>query len=86
MSWKEYELTSRGFFESKTQSQQHDYEVARLISYHTIAPYMKRRKTIKEFLPFEWEKRQVTFPSKEEIEYMSKKMGKYTDNKGNYWN
>jgi hypothetical protein len=86
LSWKEYELTLRGFFERQEAEARRDYEVARLVSYYSVAPYMKRKKTLKEFMPFDWEKREVKLPTPEELEYMSKKFGRYTDGKGNYWN
>ena len=47
MSWKEYELTLRGFFDKQEAEVHRDYEIARLVSYYTVAPYMKRKKTLK---------------------------------------
>lgn len=87
LSWKEYELTLRGFFEQQDKETRRDYEVARLISYYTVAPYMKRKKTLKEFMPFEWERKRDVKPlTWEEVDYMTRKMGRYMDGKGNFWN
>ena len=86
LSWKEYELTLRGFFDKQDGQMKQQYEVARLISYYSVAPYMKRKKTLREFMPFEWEKREVKLPTAQELDYMVRKMGRYMNDEGVCYN
>jgi len=87
LSVKDFRLIQRGFFEKQKSEMQVQYEVGRLISYHAIAPYMKGKKSIQQFMPFEWEKKTANVElTKEQQDYIEMKLGRFVDENGNYYN
>ncbi|MGV7234755.1 MAG: hypothetical protein ACQ9ET_00710 [Nitrosomonadaceae bacterium] len=80
MSWKDYELTVRGFFKQKKEDAERELINAKLIGYHAISPHLKKRMSFAEFAGIE--KKRVKLPTAEELEYMAKKMGKFIDKNG----
>jgi len=71
------EANPAGFFERRKNEYQQRCEIGRMISYHSVIPHMKRRMTIKQFMPFEWEKVETVDLTSDEIDYLNRKTGKY---------
>ena len=81
MSWREYELALRGFFEHESQEAKRALYNAQLTGYYAVKPYLKKGMTFERFAGIKKE-REKTLPSKEELRYMVKKMGKFIDKSG----
>ena len=82
MSWKEYELTLRGFFEQQNAISERQQMNAQLTGYYAIKPYLRKGTTFEKFAGIEKHREKKPLPTKDEIERMVKKMGRFITPEG----
>ena len=81
MSWKDYELTVRGFFEKTEADAKRQLMNAQLTGYYAVKPYLKKGMTFERFAGIKSD-REKTLPTAEELDYMVRKMGRHIDENG----
>ena len=88
LSFRDWMLKQRGFFELRNQDYKTSWEQARMISYYSIIGFAKKGKIKRpqDLFKFDWEKQAVTYPTRDEMDYWVKKMGRYVDNQGRFFN
>jgi len=74
-------LRIKGHFDQEEQRERNEYERMRVLAYHVVAPYMKDRKTIEKFMPFDWD-RKPELPTDEDLRLVKQKLGVKLDKKG----
>ena len=82
MSWKEFTLAQRGFFESEEQKLKNMWEIARWQAYISVMPYAKegRLSGPQSLIRFPWEKAKgsdIELLTSEEEDLLVRKMGKF---------
>jgi hypothetical protein len=85
MSWRDFQLKQRGFFELRNMDFRKEWEIARFVAYYSAAGFLKKGTKLKDIVRFDWEK-EVKLPTKEEMRYWMLKYGKYLDENGNTYN
>lgn len=86
MSWRDFHLKRRGFFERETELFRREWERARFISYYSAIGFLKKGTKMKHLIEFEWEKSDVRLPTKEEMRYWMLKYGKFVNENGEFYN
>jgi len=51
----EFEVIYKRWTESNERDKQNSWEQIRLVCYHAIRPYMKRKTSLKKFMPLPWD-------------------------------
>jgi hypothetical protein len=88
MSWRDFQLKQRGFFELRNMDYKSQWEQARMISFWSVRAMTSKRwpRKFKDLGEFPWEENDVKLPTKEEMRYWMLKYGKYLDENGNTYN
>lgn len=55
MSLEAFKLASEGYYERNKD----EWERTRIIAYNSIAPHLKNNTPIKQFMPFEWDTKNI---------------------------
>jgi len=64
-----YHLASKGHYESNRE----EWEMTRIIAYHSVLPHLKKNVSLKKFMPFDWDYDKTTTPiSKKEMKQHNK--------------
>lgn len=80
MSWRDFQLKQRGFFELKQTEIRTQWEAARMIAFWSVKAMTGRKwpHKFKDLGAFGWEQDDVKrLPTEEEIRYWVLKYGKY---------
>ncbi len=82
MSWRDFQIKQRGFFELKNQEYKRTWEQTRLLAFYAIKPHDVHRRfpTAKDLFMFRWEKPIYPELTPEIIDYWERKMGKTLTN------
>jgi len=88
MSWRDFKLKQRGFFERLNSEYRTSWEQARLMAFYSVSPYAKKGhlQTAKDLFIFDWEKEELPELTEEQMDYYLRKLGKFVDDKGNFYN
>jgi len=78
MSWREYELTLRGFFERQNDEAERNLRNAQLTGYFAVKPYLPKGMTFERFAGIKREAKPL--PTQKEVNEMVRKLGKYYTN------
>lgn len=85
MSWRDFQLKQRGFFELENERYKRSWEQARFIGF-TANGFRKKGSKMTDLIKFDWEYKDVEYPTKEELRWNVLKYGKYLDENGKGYN
>ena len=81
MSWRDFGLKQRGFFELRNAEYRTQWEQSRFVAFYSFLGMAKKNslKRVTDLVRFDWEKDEVKLPTKEEMRYWLLKYGKTTE-------
>lgn len=90
MSLKEWTMAQQGFFDMEEAKMRGEWERARWMAYVFLKPHdtKKNLHSVTDLVKFSWEKVEdgSDLLDDETMAYLARKMGRYVDNEGNFFN
>ena len=76
MSWRDFKLKQRGFFERLNSEYRTSWEQARLMAFYSVRPYAIKGhlQTAKDLFRFDWEKEELPELTEEQMDYYLRKL------------
>ena len=77
ISYRDFILARRGFFETKDAEYKTSWEQARFMAFFSVTPHTKKGalNNMKDLVMFEWEKPEQVELTEEMMDYMLRKVG-----------
>ena len=86
MSWREFALAQRGFFEMKNEELKSQWEQTRVIAFWSTKDTKQSVRRPQQLFKLAWDDSEVKLPTKEDMRYWMLKYGKHIDEQGNSYN
>ena len=86
LSFRDWLLKQRGFFDMKNAEYRDNWERTRMAAFYAIAPWNKAIRTPQDVFRFDWEKVEHFELTEEQMDYFLRKVGKYIDKDGRSYN